>query len=38
MGRLYTVGIDEPDPHDPETNGTDPDYARERDIDDYWES
>jgi hypothetical protein len=30
MGRLYTVGIDEPDPHDPETNGVDPDFAHDR--------
>lgn len=34
MGRLYTVGIDEPDPHDPENNGTDPDYPHDREAGD----
>lgn len=36
MARFECWALDEPDQFDPE-NGADPDYARDRDIDDHWE-
>lgn len=32
MPRIDTWALDEPDPHDPETNGHDPDWAHDHYI------